>query len=68
MHRLGRETQMRRQDEFFEDHSPRRKMDIIIAAVAIVTLLLTGTLFASKTNAEVSASSDTGLYESYLNK
>lgn len=59
---------MRRQDEFFERENPRRKMDIIIATIAIVTLLLTGTLFASKANAEVGEGADTGLYESYFNE
>lgn len=56
---------MRRTDEFYEEEEHCHKVNILIAALAVFTLLLTGAIFASKTNANADDSADIRTTEAY---
>ena len=56
---------LKRQTEFYEVETREHKLNIIIVIIAIVTLLLTGTIFASKTGADTAAASDIQSADSY---
>ena len=56
---------MKRETEFYEVEERKFKLNAIIVAVAIVTLLLTGTLFASKSGAGTTAMADIQTTEAY---
>lgn len=56
---------MRRTDEFYEEEEHCHKANILIAALAVFTLLLTGAIFASKTSANAEDAADIRTTEAY---
>ena len=55
----------RRETAFYEVEERKNKLNIVIAAVIVVTLLLTGTFFASKSDTKATAMTDLQTAESY---
>ena len=56
---------MRKETEFYEVEERKIKLNIIIVVVSIVTLVLTGTFFASGASAETSNTTDIQTAEAY---
>lgn len=56
---------MRRTDEFYEEEERCHKANILIAALAIFTLMLTGVIFASKTDAGTEGTTDIRTTDAY---
>ena len=57
---------MRKETAFYEVEERKSKLNILIAALAIVTLLLTGVFFATKSGADAPAKADLLTAEAYL--
>ncbi len=49
---------MRRQTEFYEVEKRKVKLNVIIVAISIITLLLTGTIFAARSSVDAAAMTD----------